>query len=997
MRSHPPLTVLHDRVPGRLRLHLPALYRSPKLKRWLVENLSHRPEIRKLQINPVTGNLVIAFDPAQGKEVLLHLLEACLAHPNAPKAQAPGSSPPPAKARKLRFGWRQAPQSTTAHSSPPQAHWHTLSAEDCCSLLGTSPDGLKARAARERLTAYGPNALTTAKPRSALQIVLDQLLSPPTLLLGVSAAISLATGGIADALVIVAVVGINAVIGYATEASTERILQSLESLSPLHAEVIRDGVPITVPIAEVAVGDVLKLSPGSYVAADARLLSADNLSVDESALTGESLPVKKDAAAVYPPLTPLAERANLVYRGTVVTGGSGLAVVFATGRHTEIGLIQSLVEATESLKTPLQRQLESLGLQLVWTSGLVCLAVFALGVARGLGFLPMLKTAISLAVAAVPEGLPTVATTTLALGIYRMRTRQALIRQLNAVENLGAVQVICFDKTGTLTLNRMAVTRIQTASGILAVAGERPAEAVAPEAQKLLEIVSLCSEVTLNGEDLNGSPTEKALIRCAQWAGIEVEALRARYPQVAQQLRAEDRPFMATYHTHGARLLIAVKGSPQAVLERCAHYLHEGQAKPLTDARRRQILAANETLAGEALRVLGVAYGECAAPNDTLPDLVWLGLIGMEDALRPGMAELIARFHRAGIQTVMITGDQSATALAIARRLNLSGGKPLEVVDSSRLDKIEPEILRHLVKDVTVFARVSPAYKLQIVRALQENGKVVAMIGDGINDAPALKAADVGVAMGQRGTEVARAVADVVLEDDNLKTLYTAIEQGRTIYLNTQKALRFLLATNASELQLMLLGVLLGRGEMLSPMQLLWINLVTDVFPGLALAQEPPEADAMQAPPRDPQAPVLDARRVRRLLRESLSLTGGALAAYVFGRSRYGFGAQTEGLVFQTIVLAQLLHALSCRSETHAFWQIKPANPYLNAALGGSLLIQTGVLGIPALRKLLGLSLPGWLDLGIVGAGAVLPLIFNESLKAKESRSSRHADEPVHL
>ncbi|MCX8049155.1 MAG: cation-transporting P-type ATPase [Methylohalobius sp.] len=984
MKSHPSLSVLHANVPGRLRLHVPILYRNAELKAWIENQLRQNAVVQGVQANPITGNVVVVFDPTQSSAQILCLIESCLARPDRPKlAPTQPRKDPPGQSIWQRL-FKRSPKrdpSPNPYAAPPQAHWHALTWDEVLKVLDTSERGLSEQAARQRLARYGPNELLAAMPRSKLEIILEQLISPPTLLLGVSAAVSLATGGILDALVILTVVGLNTTIGYFTEASTEAILRGLESFTPLHAEVIRDGEVKSLPLAEVAVGDLLRLTPGSYVAADARLLVADNLTVDESALTGESLPVKKNAEILCQPLTPLAERHNLVYRGTVVTGGSGLAVAVATGGHTEIGLIQSLVEGAETLKTPMQRQLENLGLQLSLVSGAICTAVFAIGLIRGLGFVPMLKSAISLAVAAVPEGLPTIATTTLALGIRRMRARQALVRHLNAIENLGAVQVICFDKTGTLTLNQMEVTRLQTVNDLFYIRpGQTPK--LSSEGEKLLQIVTLCSEVTLNGHEMDGSPTEKALLKCAQAAGIDSTALRARHPRISTVQRAEDRPFMVTHHRNEENFLIAVKGNPQAVLDLCTYCLREGRIEPLTAAVRAGILATNETLASDALRVLGVAYGESTVSNDQPADLIWLGLIGMEDAIRPGVAELIARFHRAGIETVMITGDQSATAVAVARQLNLNGDKPLEVIDSTRLDKVEPELLRHWVKDVTVFARVSPAHKLKIVRALQESGKVVAMIGDGINDAPALKASDVGVAMGQRGTDVARSVADIVLADDNLETLYAAIEQGRTIYANIQKSLRFLLSTNMSEIQLMLAGVMLGTGEMLSPMQLLWINLLTDIFPGLALSLEPSEEDVMIIPPRDPEHPILDQRTGTRLARESLTLTLGSLGVYGYGRLRYGPGPQTEGLVFQTITLAQLLHALSCRSETLSVLAPSQArNPYLIGAIGFSLAIQIAALLFPPLRALLGLSLPTWSDILAIGTGAAAPLVVNETFK----------------
>ncbi|BCX80636.1 P-type Ca2+ transporter type 2C [Methylomarinovum caldicuralii] len=957
------IEVLHDRVPGRLRLRHNRLYRRPELGAHLEKGL-HRLA-RRIRVNPRTATLTVEFDPAHRQEVLEQLsklLQSPVVNSFHPVAAHPG----------------RAPQ--------PTARWHAMTPAQVLEMLDTSPQGLSPEVVRQRLRHYGSNVLKSGTGRSTAEILWEQVATPPVLLLGVSAVISVLTGGLLDAGVIIAVVGINTAIGYFTESTSERIIHALDSLTPLYADVIRAGRPMRIPIEELVPGDVICLTPGSYIGADARLLEAANLTVDESTLTGESLPVSKQAKAVLEPLIPLADRCNLVFRGTVVTGGSGKAVVVATGSATEIGIIQSLLQAATPPQTSMQRQLDRLGMELALLSSGICVLVFVVGVVRGLPFLEMLRAAISLAVAAVPEGLPTVATTTLALGVRRMRGQKVLIRQLNAVENLGAVQVVCFDKTGTLTLNRMYVTRIATAAGILKAESGRlflEGKAVAPDEDpalaQLLEAGVLCSEVTENGGELDGSPTEKALYQCARDAGIDTGKLHRRHPRVRILHRADNRPYMATWHRNDdGTFRIAVKGNPETVLALCRWQLQDGSRQPLTEEARRAILATNEAMAGQALRVLGVAAGQTDDPQGELGHLTWLGMVGMEDAIRPGTAELIARFHRAGIDTVMITGDQSATAASVAQRLNLSGDKPLEILDSTRLDQVEPEVLRNLVQDVTVFARVSPAHKLKIIQALQANGKVVAMIGDGINDAPALKAADVGVAMGKRGSDVARLAADVVLEDDNLATLHIAIEQGRTLYNNTRKSLRFLLSTNLSEIEVMLLGVILGAGEVLTPMQLLWINLFTDIFPGLALALEPPEADVMEKPPRDPQEPILSRRHLWNIAREGAVITGGAFATYAYAKSRHASPQAASGLTFQTLTVAQLLHSFSCRSEKTA-WHFF-GNPYLNAAMGGSLALQLGTL-VPPLRRLLSLPPPTLADMGAVAAGATLPLLVNETSK----------------
>jgi Ca2+-transporting ATPase len=656
----------------------------------------------------------------------------------------------------------------------------------------------------------------------------------------------------------------------------------------------------------------------------------------------------------------------------------------------------------------MQRQLGSMGGQLAILSGLVCAGVFAVGILRGQGWVQMLKSAVSLAVAAVPEGLPAVATTTLALGIQRMRRRQVAVRKLEAVETLGSVQVICLDKTGTLTLNRMSVMELYCGRNVLRMDGGRLAGDQGPvragdsaELRRLLEVVALCSEAQLGeGEELDGSPTENALVEAAIAGGIDVRELRRRYPREQIRYRAEDRPFMSTLHTAGEDLcLMAVKGSPGEVLERCEAFLDRGEARPLDDRFRQDIQRANERMAGEALRVLGVAFAEVGRVERErrTAGLTWLGLIGMADPLRPGMRELVADYHAAGIETVMITGDQSATAYAIGKQLGLSNGRELRILDSSSLEKLDPDLLAGLVRRVHVFSRVSPAHKLRIVQALQRSGRVVAMTGDGINDGPALKAAEIGIAMGLSGTDVARSVSDVVLEDDNLHTMHEAVRQGRTIYANIRKTIHFLLSTNFTEIEVMLAGVAFGFGQALSPMQLLWINLISDIFPGLALSLEPPEPDAMERGPRDVNAPVIGRGDLGRMAGESALITAGAVASYLYGLGRYGRGPRAGTLVFNTLTVGQLLHALSCRSAQETLFSARrrPPNPYLNWALGGSLAAQGVISSVPALRRLLGTSPLGLADLGVVAAGALGPLLVNEGLKEwglRRERADREAD-----
>jgi Ca2+-transporting ATPase len=1022
------VSLVHSGVPGRIRVRVVGLYRSEVLKNAL-ESLACQPWCVSIRVNVLTGTAVVHFTRGEPAARVLEVLENRVSAHEYPPISIARPEPARAAARPalptldigLMWRWlgrippfwrRKIPEAAEPDvvAETPRRAWHADTEALALEALETGRDGLSPEAAASRLALHGRNVLSEQKPRSALSMLLGQVLNPPVALLGLSAGVSIATGGVADALVILGVVAINAAIGYATEAQAERIIGSLGTLTPSRARVIRGGRRVDIPLEEVVPGDVLVLEPGGYVPADGRLFASNRLTVDESALTGESLPAGKHHTFVGTADTPLADRRNMVHRGTVVTGGSGLAVAVATGRQTEIGLIQSLVGAVKTPETPLQRQLDRMGTQLAILSGAVCAGVFGLGLARGYPPLDMLKSSISLAVAAVPEGLPAVATTTLALGIREMQRRHVLVRQLPAVEGLGSIQTLCLDKTGTLTENRMRAVGVELTdcSITLADGGFRANhEPLAPlereDLARLLEVVALCSEVKLTenrGEwHLDGSPTESALIEIALAAGIKINALHDRYPLVKTLHRAEDQPYMVTVHQSGEDTYrIAVKGSPAEVLALCSHRLNGGAPVELDEASRDAILARNERMAGQALRVLGVAHGHSieTATAALTQNLIWLGLVGMEDTIRPGMDALMARFHAAGIDTVMITGDQSTTAFSVGQRLGLNGTRPLEIIDSTHLDRLDPEVLAGIVTDTTVFARVSPAHKLRIVQALQASGRVVAMTGDGINDGPALKAADVGVALGNRGTEVARSVADVVLEDDNLHTMIAAVEQGRTIYANIRKSLGFLLSSNLSEIEIMLIGTAIGTGEVLNPIQLLWINLLTDILPGLALALEPPEQDVLRQAPRDPSEPIIRRGDAARLVRESLALTGGALGVYGYSLARHGAGPQAGGNTFMAITLAQLLHSISCRSEWTSVldFRDRPPNRFLDHALLGSALLQVAAAFFPPLRSLLRLPPMGPVDwLAIVG-GATLPFLVNEGIKRIRSQPARREGTP---
>ncbi len=996
-------------LPGRTRLRVRGLYRREAVARSLSARLQQRADLHLASASVITGTIVIrhtlAWTPSHLRAELATLLrdivQADAAEPASLRRLAQGepiwrASPPPARVSATpKAAARPLPGSAMPARAHAASDWHTLSVAETLERLGVDyRQGLSDEEARTRLARYGPNVLPEAARRSALAMFLGQFDSLPVWLLGASALLSAATGGLADAAVILGVVVINAGIGYVTESQAERVISGLSRQTQPPAPVMRAGRMRLLPAAELVPGDVLLLTPGCLIAADARLVHVKTLAVDESALTGESLPVAKAVDAPAERDVPLGDRHDMVYRGTAVTGGSGVAVVVATGAATELGLIQALVGSAHAPETPMQRQLDVLGNQLVWGSLAICGLVFVVGLLRGYGFLPMLRAAVSLAVAAVPEGLPTVATTTLALGLRDMGRHNVLIRQLAAVETLGSVQVICLDKTGTLTENRMSVLAVQRDGQRLRVEDGRfhaPDGLVDPYADagllRLLHVAALCNESRLahDGETLrlDGSATENALLATALAAGVDVEALRARHPLLRTEYRAEGQAWMSTWHAAGAgRRLRAVKGSPEQVMALCRWVERDGAHVELDEDTRAQARAENERMAGEAMRVLGFAYGE--EDEDGAADgLVWLGLVGMADPVRAGTPELIATFHRAGIKTVMITGDQSATAYAIGRQLGLSGETRLEILDSSQIDRIEPELLSALAQKVDIFSRVSPANKLQIVQSLQRAGKVVAMTGDGINDGPALKAADIGVAMGNGGTEVARSVADVVLRDDELHTMILAVSQGRAIYANIRKSIHYLVSSNLSEIGITFIAVAGGLGQPLNTMQLLWINLLTDVFPALALSMDPPEPDVLRRPPRDPHEAIIRRQDFARYGLEAAALTAGTLGAYGYGLMRYGPGANAGTLAFMTLTLGQLLHARACRSDSLGLFSRErlPENRWLTGALLASGALQLATVLLPPLRGLLGTTAIMPADALVVAAGAGLPYLLIEAMK----------------
>ena len=1013
---------IHTKIPGRARYKVEGLGGSPVLKVRLEEGLSRERPIHKATASPVSGNVLVLYSLDLSLETLEGLISSIVAatlpseQDASPEPEAKGESPKrgiPEKVTGTVTRIRDAVQSLLGGAPQPEADWHTFTLGSVLRVMESDRGtGITTESAMALQKYYGPNSLPEPKSRSKWDIFTDQFVSLPVGLLGIAAGISLLTGGLLDAVVIAGVVAANGIIGYITESEAERTILSLKKAVRPMATVVRSGVPVRIPAEEVVPGDIITLKPGSYVPADARIIDASNLSIDESVLTGESMPVFKTSRPLKTTNLPLADRTNMVYMGTLATGGEARAVVVATGRYSEMGRLQTLLSETTTPKTPIERQLEAVGDQLVVACCAICGVVFVMGFLRGYGFVQMLRSAVSLAAAAVPEGLPAAATVNFALGIQKMKKHHVLIRHLQAVETLGALETVCLDKTGTLTLNRMTTTRIHAVDGEITLRGDDfilDGGTVDPlsieSCRRLLEVCCLCNETHVgeNGADgrvqLQGTPTEKALVEAGIRAGLDVIRLRADYSLIRQWNRSEKHLYMGSLHTspNGGGILYAVKGSPVEVLSMCDFVMDKGSRRPLDEELRLGIETENERMASEALRILGVAFAEPARASKKRLEkgLTWLGLVGMEDPIRPGARELVESYHRAGIRTVMITGDQSPTAYAVAEDLNIKHKDQPTIMDSTELVAVDPEVMSALAREVDVYSRISPAHKLRIVQSLQSAGRVVAMTGDGINDGPALKAADIGIAMGESGTDVAREVADVVLERDNLEALILAIRDGRATYSNIRKSVHFFLSTNMSEIMIMFASMALGIGFPLSVMQLLWINIISDIFPGLALSMEAPEPGMLDQKPRDPGAPLLSGSDYRRMAFESGTITLGALGAYGYGLARYGRGVNAATLAFQGLTLAQLFHAFSCRSEKHSiFSRERPeANRFFDISIGGSIALQVLTMVLPGLRSFLGVTPLGLADMFVVGGCSVAPLLVNEAVKIRAASAGNQAPE----
>jgi Ca2+-transporting ATPase len=825
--------------------------------------------------------------------------------------------------------------------------WHALSADDVLARVGSRASGLASAEAGERLEAFGPNELRSGRRVGPWRIFLAQFGSLIVWILFAAALVSAVVGEAVDAVAILAIVLINGFIGFHQEYGAEKSLAALKKMTAPQAKVLRDGRVVVVPAAKVALGDILALEAGDLVAADARVLDAAALACVESALTGESEAVRKRAGCLSAGDMPLGDRANMVFMGTSVATGTGRAVVVGIGMGTELGRIAELIETGREDGTPLQKKLDAFGRVLIRiTLGIVAL-LFGLGLLRGTEPLELFLGAVSLAVAAVPEGLPAVVTVSLALGVARMARRRALVRSLPAVETLGAATVICTDKTGTLTAGEMTVRLMHVAGrcyevtgegyepgGEVLVAGGRPETGHAADLRALASVLLGCNNAHLVEEDgvwgVVGDPTEAALLVAALKAGGDREGLEAAMPGAAEfPFDSERKCGSRVRRMPDGRLRAFVNGAPDVLLAKCTHIYASDGVRPMGDEDRKHVVDQNAAMAGQSLRVLGSAWRDLDGPPEELTaedverDLVFVGLSGMYDPPRAEAREAVARCRAAGIRVVMITGDHPRTARAIAREIGIAtdeGETGREALTGVELDAMDDDTLVRRVEGFSVYSRVTAEHKLRIIHAWKTRGAVVAMTGDGVNDAPAVKGADIGIAMGRSGTEVTKEASDMVVTDDNFASIVAAVEEGRGIYDNIRKTLQYLLAGNSGELLLMAACVVIGLPVPLLPIHLLWINLVTDGLPALCLATDPIDPEVMKRRPRPQAEAITDRGFLTSMLATGLLTAGAAFAAYFLA-----LPAGTDiarGHAFTVLVFAELLRSFGVRSETRPVWRM---------------------------------------------------------------------------
>lgn len=905
-------------------------------------------------------------------------------------------------------------------------NWHAIGTHEVLAALNTFEEkGLSIKEIQARSELYGLNELTEVPPTTFLELLWEQFNNFVVILLVIAAVISALLGDYVEAAAILAIVILNAALGIFQERRAEQALAALRKLAAPEAHVIREGSHLTIPSRELVPGDLVLLETGNYIPADLRLLEAINLRIEEAALTGESVPVQKDAAARLQSDIPIGDRKNTAFMGTVVNYGRGKGVVVATGMNTQIGMIAEMIQSVEQEPTPLQRRLDQLGKTLGWAALAVCALVFLVGWMRGSDPLDMFLVAVSLAIAAVPEGLPAVVTISLAMGMREMLKRHALIRKLSSVETLGSATVICSDKTGTLTQNEMTATRIWSDGQFIDISGGgyspdgsfhiNGRELDMQEYQAALTTMWVAAinndaSLEISGEAegkqtyrMIGDPTEGALVVAAMKVGANSSGLNKAYPRIQEIPFDSKTKRMITIHeicdpkpqdispfddenTNFKGYVIAVKGAPDIVLGLCDSYQKmDDSTSLLTEKQRMRILHANDLMTQDALRVLGMAYKvvpqipKTITPEEVEKNLTFTGLIGMIDPPREEVSPALELGRHAGIRTIMITGDYPNTARAIAESIGLlRPGK--QVLPGPELDVMDDALLQKQVGDIDVFARVSPEHKLRIVEALRARGDVVAMTGDGVNDAPSIKRADIGIAMGITGTDVAKESADMILTDDNYASIISAVEQGRVIYSNIRKFVYYLLSCNLAEIAIIFIATLINGSSPLTPLQLLWLNLITDGAPALALATEKGDPDIMAHPPRPTNEPIINRSMRTGLLIQTIAITLVTLAAYFLGLSLYPSQPEIAAtMAFVTLSFSELLRAFTARSERYPVLKIGIFNnKYMNLAVLTSMVLLVSVIYIPFLRPVFETVPLTWEQWRYV-----LPLLFIPAIAAE--------------
>lgn len=869
----------------------------------------------------------------------------------------------------------------------------------------TAEKGLSAEEAKKRFQQYGPNQLETIKQKTTWQIFISQFKGSMVMILFVAAIISGVIGlrngeGLIDTIVILAILIVNAIIGTVEEKKAQSSLEALKKMSAPHSKVLRDGEIIEIPTIEIVPGDIVILDTGDIIPADMRLIEAVNLKIQESSLTGESVPVEKNTETLNTEDVPLGDRKNMAFSTCVVTFGRGKGVVVATGMKTEVGNIAHMLQHTEETETPMGKRLEQLGKILGYVAIIICAVIFIVGLLYGNDWLDMFMMAVSLAVAAIPEGLQIVSTLVLSIGVQRMVKLNAIVRRLPSVESLGSVTVICSDKTGTLTQNKMTVVKSWTIGNEIDFRNQNISEKWNNTQQILLQSALLCTDAHLrilpDGTHENvGDPTETAIVDIALNLGINKNEEEKKFPRIAEVPFDSERKRMAIINKmENGKLRVNVKGGIDEVLSVTSHILVQDKVRPITDEDITIIRKQNENMAEKALRILAVAYKDI----DKLPDkvtvetiennLIFVGLLGMIDPPRSEVKEAVAKCKVAGIQPVMITGDHKITALAIAKEIGIYQ-EGNETVTGTELEKMSDDELYHHVKGYSVYARVAPTHKVRIVKAWQSYGDIVAMTGDGVNDAPALKQADVGVAMGIVGTEVTKDVSDVILTDDNFATIVNAVQEGRRIYDNILKAIQYLLSSNVGEVLLILIASLLNLGNPLTPILILWINLVTDSLPALALSMDPPEKDIMTRKPRNPKKGFFSKGMVWRIIYQGMTFGLISLAAYLIG---FKDGGQPLGqtMAFAVLGFAELIHVRNLHSNKISCFKI---SLFANKALIGAVVLSAAfmvlILLIPPLMNVFGIVAMDKIHWMYVLLLSLTPIVVVELMKLFKINNSK--------